>query len=155
MQRPQRLSNDTQYKRPERTYQQKLTEDDIKEKLADYERVEDITKIPINTHIRYFAYLQDDENPKKLKRAFRMGGFLKNKDNCEKYIILSNGSKSWSVNSEKSILYRKLKPNEIMDKNERKIRKKFEKEINQLKQQLSEKDNELTSLKSRISQMNV
>ena len=150
----QRLSKDD-YVRPAKTFQQNLSEEEIKEKLMDYERVENISKVPLNTHIRYFAYLQEGGDKKRLKRAFRMGGFLTNKDNYEKYIILSNGTKSWSVNTEKSIIYRKLKPDEIMEKSEKKLRKKYEREISSLREIMSEKDKEIASLKSRISDMRV
>jgi predicted nuclease with TOPRIM domain len=45
-----------------------------------------------------------------------LGGFLLNKDNYDKYVILSNKNISWSVDTQHSILYRKLKDDEI-DKN--------------------------------------
>ena len=38
-----------------KTLQDKLTKEEIKEKLEDYIEVEDINKVPLNTHIRYFS----------------------------------------------------------------------------------------------------
>ena len=103
--------------RPTDTYQSKLTDADIEEKLKLYKKidnVEEITKLPLNTHIRYFSVTKDDKGKKTKK--FRLGGFLNNKDNFDKYIILTNKNVSWSVDTKTSILYRKLKDEEI-DKN--------------------------------------
>jgi len=103
--------------RQEVTYQSRLTDAEIEEKLKLYKKLdslEDLSKLPLNTHIRYFAVTKDPSG-KKIKQ-FRLGGFLDNKDNYDKYIILSNKNISWSVNTQTSILYRKLKDDEI-DKN--------------------------------------
>jgi hypothetical protein len=113
---PLRLSS---YKgpRPKDTYQSKLTEADSEDKLKMYKKIdhiEDIAKLPLNTHIRYFSVTKDNDG-KKIKK-FRLGGYLNNKDNYDKYIILTNKNVSWSVDTKTSILYRKLKDEEI-DKN--------------------------------------
>jgi len=100
--------------RPTDTYQSKLTDADIEEKLKMYKKidnVEEIAKLPLNTHIRYFSVTKDDKG-KKIKK-FRLGGFLNNKDNYDKYIILTNKNVSWSVDTKTSILYRKFKDEEI------------------------------------------
>lgn len=109
-----RLGNDN-YARPEKTFQEKLSTEEIKEKLRDYKKVEDITKVPVKTHLRYFSLVQDP-NEGKTKKLFRMGGVLENKDNCDKYVVLSNGKQSWSVNCQKSVFFRKLTTTEIHDK---------------------------------------
>jgi hypothetical protein len=103
--------------RPKETYQSQMTEGDIEEKLKLYKKidnVDELAKLPLNTHIRYYSVTKDDKG-KKVKK-FRLGGFLNNKDNYDKYIILSNKNISWSVDTKTSILYRKLKDEEI-DKN--------------------------------------
>jgi len=87
-----RLSNDSQYVRPKKTYQDSLSSDDIKEKLKEYKRVTDIRKVIIGTHIRYFTKQSKEANP-----VFRLGGFLTKFGDDYKYIILSNGTISWSV----------------------------------------------------------
>ena len=77
--------------RPTDTYQSKLTDADIEEKLKLYKKIDtidELTKLPLNTHIRYFSVTKDDKG-KKIKK-FRLGGFLNNKDNYDKYIILTN-----------------------------------------------------------------
>ena len=43
------------YKRPKKTYTDKLTDDDIKAKLEDYVEVNDISMVPLNSHVRYFT----------------------------------------------------------------------------------------------------
>jgi len=96
------------------TYQSKLTDAEIQEKLKMYKKIdslEELSKLPLQSHIRYFSVIKDPSG-KKIKQ-FRLGGFLDNKDNYDKYIILSNKNLSWSVNTQTSILYRKLKDDEI------------------------------------------
>jgi hypothetical protein len=104
--------------RPKDTYQSQMTEAQIEEKLKMYKKVdslEELSKVPLGTHLRYYSVSKDDKG-KKIKK-FRLGGFLNNKDNYDKYIILENNKGlSWSVDTKTSILYRKLKDEEI-DKN--------------------------------------
>ena len=94
------------YKRPKKTAQDKLTPKEIQELLADYIEIENIKDVPLDSHIRYF--LKD-----KGKKLFRTGGFLVNKRESDKYIILTNRKISWSVNTKKSILFRKLSAVEL------------------------------------------
>ncbi len=84
-----RLVN-SEYKRPKITFTDKLTNEDIIDKLEDYEKVEDITKVPIGTHIRYFTMVDGE-------KKFRLGGTLVRTQGLPKYIVLSNGQFSWSV----------------------------------------------------------
>jgi hypothetical protein len=125
----QRINKD-KYERPKHTIQDKMTEEEIEEKLADYLEVEDIKKVPIGTHIRYFTLVPNDKG--EIKKAFRLGGQLHNKDNADKYIILSNGKITWTVQTETSILYRKMTIDEIKDDYEGVI-KELEDEVAQLK----------------------
>jgi hypothetical protein len=99
--------------RPQATYQSKMTETEIEEKLSLYKKIkiDDIPKLPLNTHIRYYSITKDNDGNKEKK--FRLGGFLENKDNYDKYIILTNRKFSWSVNTKESILYRKMTDEEI------------------------------------------
>ncbi len=57
----QKISKDG-YTRPKHTIQDKMTEEEIEEKLADYLEVEDITKVPIGTHIRYYTLVPDKDS---------------------------------------------------------------------------------------------
>ena len=87
-----RFVNDTNYNRPKKTFQDTLTKEDIKEKLKDYKKVDDITKVLIGSHIRYFS-----KDLKTKKTMFRLGGFLTKFGENYKYLVLSNGQLSWSV----------------------------------------------------------
>ena len=78
--------------------------------------VDNINKIPINSHLRYYTLKRDDKG--NMSKVFRLGGNLINKDNSDKYIILSNGKVSWSVQTKNTIFYRKMKLNEIKDEYE-------------------------------------
>ena len=125
----QRINKDG-YERPKHTIQDKMNDNEIEEKLADYLEVEDINKVPIGTHIRYYTLVPNDKG--EIKKAFRLGGQLHNKDNADKYIILSNGKITWTVQTETSILYRKMTIDEIKDDYENFI-KDLEDEVVQLK----------------------
>lgn len=127
-------SSDSSYKRPPQTYQESLSTEQIKEKLKDYVKVEDISKVPLHTHIRYFIY-QEDPNTRKRSRLFRLGGRLVNKDHHDKYVVLSNGNQSWSVNTTSSVLFRQLKNEEIHDR--------YEKQVASLKHKVSSLERKL------------
>lgn len=117
------------YKKPEITYTEKLTKDDIAEKLENYEKVTNINDVPIGTHIRYFT----TENGEK---KFRLGGLLINKSGLPEYVVISTGTRKWSVQTKDTIFFKQmsipalrreyeLKLNEkdkIIDTHERKIK---------------------------------
>jgi hypothetical protein len=105
----QRLGDDKTYKRPDVTYQEKLTKEEIKEKLDGYVKVIDINDVPLNTHMRYFIIDKDGN------KVFRTGGMLQNKDNADTYVILSNGKLSWSVQIENAIFFKKLTHNDELN----------------------------------------
>jgi len=112
------------YKRPKQTYTDKLDEDDIANKLTDYLKVDNIADVKLNTHLRYFT-LEADKKTGTVSRKFRMGGFLSNKNSPDKYVILTNGRKSWSVQVANSVFYRKMSNDEIKDE--------YEEELSQMK----------------------
>ena len=137
-----RLAND-KYKRPKKTLTDKLTPEEIKDKLNDYIEVEDISKLPLNTHLRYFTEKYDEDKKKKI-RVFRLGGFLINKNNYDKYIVLSNvpetgvinnNKKTWSVNTKISVFFRKQTIDEIKDEYEDEI-EELNDEVNKLKKEI-------------------
>jgi len=125
-----RLSRDTSYQRPKKTYQDNLTPEQIEEKLEEYVKVDNIADVTMNSHIRYFTL-----NSKTGKKEFRLGGFLTNKDKADKYVILSNGSISWSVQTEISIFFKKMTIKELKQEYEEKI-EKIENENTKLKKAL-------------------
>jgi len=84
-----RLLSTSNYERPKQTLTDTLqTNERMKEKLQNYVRVDDIDDVNINTHVRYVT-LKDGV------QRFCLGGLLIKK--FSKYVILSNGTYSWSV----------------------------------------------------------
>lgn len=78
------------FQRPKTTYTDTLqNKKAMEEKLKNYERVDDIDDVPLNTHVRYVTLDKDK------KQVFRLGGLLKKIHS--KYVQLSNGSYIWSV----------------------------------------------------------
>ncbi len=130
-----RLQSDTDYKRPTLTIQEQYTKEDIAKKLQGYKKIDNIEDIAVDTHIRYI--IKDKETD---EYKFRTGGFLKRKDNADKYIILSNGTKTWTVQVKDTIFFRKMSHEEeiqeIEDYYEDEI-KKLKKEIKKLKKELN------------------
>lgn len=101
-----RLGQDD-YKKPKTTYQETLSSKEINEQLKNYRKVENFKEIDIKTHIKYFTVMPNG------KKKFRVGGYLKNKENSDKYIVLESNGKSWSVDVKKNIIFYKSKEEEI------------------------------------------
>lgn len=144
----ERLSQSS-YDRPTKTLQESLTEEQIAEKLVGYVRVDSIASVPANSHVRYFS-LSTDPKTKQLRKLFRLGGFVTNKDHCDEYVILSNGTKSWSVQSGTSIFYRKLTQNETEEENNRKMNEVMSK-MASLESSLAEKNKIIERLVDTIN----
>lgn len=130
------LGSDKSYVRPKSTYQEQLSSDDISEMLSGYQRVDDISTVPVNCHIRYFTNIDGEYQ-------FRTGGFLHNKENADKYVILSNGKFSWSVQTNNSVFYKKMSHAEEIESLHRLYRKKLKK-----------KDREIDALKAKLGKKN-
>ena len=122
-----RLSRDSSYKKTKKTYQENLSPSEIKEKLQEYKQVdnEDIDKVSLNSHLRYFTF-----NPKTGEKLFRLGGFLTKID--KDYVILSNGSLSWSVQKKNTVFFQKMNFSDLKSELIEKISKKYEKKIKKL-----------------------
>ena len=139
-----RLSKDTGYVRPKKTYQDSMSSDDIKEKLKEYKKVSDIRKVIIGTHMRYFT---KDKNTKA--NVFRLGGFLTKFGDEYKYIVLSNGSISWSVQNDSSNeFWAKMNSKEILQTAETEIedKSKEQERVIEKYKKLKEKTDYMTSL---------
>ena len=103
------------------TYQSSLTKEDIKKKLEDYKEINDINKIPIGTHIRYFI-----NNKKSNTPLFRLGGTLAVIDPSNRFIKLTNGAISWSVQLiQCSKLYQKMSDDEIKEELKEELKKEI------------------------------
>lgn len=97
------------YVRPATTMTDQLSKEQIEEKLEDYVKVDDIYKVPLGVHMRYFSNVNG-------KMAFRMGGLLHKNTGLPEYVILSTtptGKPGWSVQVKDTIFYRKMTLNEI------------------------------------------
>ena len=121
-----RLTNDVQ--KSTNSYQDKLSPEDIKEKLEEYKKVEDITKVSLNAHLRYFTI-----NEKTGDKQFRLGGFLNKLDNEKGYVVLSNGSLSWSVQIKNSIFFKKMSFQELKKEIVEEVGNVYMEEIKNLK----------------------
>jgi len=123
-----RLSRDTTYKKTTKSYQDKLSPDEIKKKLEEYKQVDNIKNVSLNSHLRYFSF-----NPKTGKKQFRLGGFLTKID--KDYVILSNGTLSWSVQINHSVFFQKLTFSDLKQELTEKISNKYEKKIEKLNEE--------------------
>ena len=128
-----KIGSDKSYVRPKITYQEKLTEDEISDKLQGYAKVDNIADVPINTHLRYISTQPDGS------QVFRTGGFLQNKQNADIYVMLQNGKVSWSVQTADTVFFRKMSQKEEISA----IREQYEKK-------LLEKDQIIDKLKTYI-----
>ena len=109
-----RLSKKDKYERPDLTYTEKLTQDEIEDKLEDYQEIADLSKVQLGTHIRYII---DDNGTKK----FRLGGKLINTKGLPTYVVLGNGRLTWSVQTEGTTFYREMTKEEIKEEYEQVI----------------------------------
>ena len=100
------------YTRPDATYTDQLSKEQIEEKLEDYKKVDDMFQVPLGVHIRYFSNVNG-------KLTFRMGGQLHKNTGLPDYVILNSGTVQWSVQVKDTIFYRKMTLSEI--KNEYQI----------------------------------
>jgi hypothetical protein len=117
------------FERPEITYTDQLSKEEIQDKLADYSKVEDIYKVPLGVHLRYFV-------KKDGQMLFRMGGQLFKNNGLPEYVILKSGTNAqWSVQVKDTVFYRKMSIVEIKQEYEDIIKKKNEK-IQALKEKL-------------------
>ena len=140
-----RLSRDTLYKKTNKTYQEKLSPDEIKKKLEEYSQVEDITNVDLNTHVRYFTF-----NPETGEKQFRLGGFLSKIDATKGYVICQNGNLSWSVQIKNTVFFQKMSFSELKFELEEKVRKKNNSELKTLKKENRKLKDALKEIKKKL-----
>ena len=151
-------SQKNEYIRPQKTYTDNLTDEEIVKKLEDYKKVESINEIKQKSHIRYFL-LEVDKKKGTLTRKFRMGGFVVKVDLENKYVMLSTGKTSWSVQYDNAILYRKMTTNEIKEEYENDLEKlqhsneKLLKKLGKISKAYDELEVENTKLKKALSKL--
>ena len=129
-----------------KTFTSNLTKDEINEKLQDYKLVDDISKVPLGTHLRYF--IMKDGN-----KLFRMGGNLKRNLDLPKFVVLVNAlGTEWTVQIKDTIFYKKMSINEIKEEYDSIIEELHEK-IKKYKTKIDEKDNIIYELQETIKKM--
>ena len=139
-----RLTNDK--KKSNNSYQDNLSPEEIKEKLEEYKRVDDITTVSLNSHLRYFII---DE--KTGDKQFRLGGFLTRIDKEKGYVILSNGTLSWSVQLNKSIFFKKMTFQELKKELVEDVGKIYMDEIKKLKDENKNLKETLKEIKNQAT----
>lgn len=129
-----------------KTFTSNLTKDEINEKLQDYKLVDDISKVPLGTHLRYF--IMKDGN-----KLFRMGGNLKRNLDLPKFVILVNAlGAEWTVQIKDTTFYKKMSINEIKEEYDGIIEELHEK-IKKYKTKINEKDNVIFELQETIKKI--
>jgi hypothetical protein len=119
------------YERPNTTFTDNLDKEEVEKKLEDYQKVDDLTQVPLGTHLRYFT-------KKDGELVFRMGGVLKRNSDLPKFIILKNAvGVEWSVQVADSIFYKKMTIQEIKEEYEN-IIKELNDKIKKLKSRIKE-----------------
>lgn len=127
-----------------KTFTSNLTKEEINDKLQDYKMVEDISKVPLGTHLRYFVV-------KNGEKIFRMGGNLKRNLDLPKFVILENAlGTQWSVQVKDTIFYKKMSLNEIKNEYDEIILELHEK-IKKYKKKIEEKDSIIFELREIIN----
>ena len=143
-----RITRDKDYKRPTETYQQTLGNTEIKEKLKDYKKIDDIRKLSIGTHVRYFTK----------EKVFRLGGNLNKIDPEGRYVVLSNGKVTWSVQLGGTQFWGKMSENEFKEELKKQVRKELteeqpddvdlKKQVKQMYRKLEEYEQKYSQVKS-------
>ncbi|ARF09079.1 hypothetical protein Catovirus_2_28 [Catovirus CTV1] len=118
-----------EYIRPNITYTDTLTKNEIISFLQDFEKVNDINNIPIGT---YLSYIDVSNN----KSSFRIGGTLVL--NKEEYIVLAAGKTSFSVQKNNKIFFRRLSYVEL--------KKEMEEKMEECRKIVNEKDEQIKRL---------
>jgi hypothetical protein len=130
----------TDYKKPVKSFTEKLTKQEIKLLLQDYKE-EKPQHIPRGSHIRYFV--KDNDGTMK----FRMGGVIK--DNAyPKYMMVTNGKIDWSVQITNTIFYMRMNLTEIIEEYKQELLKKED----ELKILTEEHKNALIEIKKLIKE---
>ena len=119
-----RLTNDKNYKRPNKTYQDTLTNQEIKDKLKEYKKCSNIKNVSIGTHLRYFIIDNDTQ-----EKTFRLGGTLNKIDPEGRFVILGNGTVSWSVQIIGTQFWQKMTEAEFKEELKEELKKEIKKEL--------------------------
>jgi hypothetical protein len=87
-------------------------------RFEDYKKVENIKNVSIGTHCRYFTI-----DSKTKQKVFRLGGNLNKIDPEGRFVVLTNGTLSWSVQIPNSTFYQKMTEIEVKDEMKKELKK--------------------------------
>ena len=138
-----RLTKDD--KKTNNSYQNKLSPKEIKQKLEEYKRVNDISKVALDAHLRYFTTNDKGE------KLFRLGGFLKKIDLEKGYVILSNGQLNWSVQIKNSIFFQKMSFQDLKAELKEEIEKKYLADMKKIVDENNKLKNALKDIKNQAT----
>ena len=130
------------YVKTEPSQQDTMTPEEIAAKLSDYVLVDEdeLPQLKLNAHIRYIKVIGHQ------KQQYRSGGFLK-KNVPPVYMVLStnpdNTGKTWSVQYNGNIIYRKKTPQELISSGQETI-------IKQCDLAIEKKNEEIGKLKIKL-----
>jgi exonuclease VII large subunit len=154
-----RFSRQKNWTRPQTTETDDINQnkEKIREKLENYVEAENIDFVSQNTHIRYFVF-----DTRVGDYRFRLGGLLAMKHSS--YVVLSNGSLTWSVPKEseyegkqyKTKFFRVLTPYEMQEKKATQNEKEKDKTqvvAQQQSEQLQRQQDEIDKLKRVIMKL--
>lgn len=140
------------FNRPQQTFTDKLTPEEIAGYLEDYEEVKNLDDLKVGTHVRYFIV---ENNMKK----FRLGGYCIN--NKPDYIVLCNkrnkndkNNSTWSVQKKNCIIYKQMTISDLREEYDTMIQK-FQDKLNYYKQVIEEKNQEIEELKLIIKKSKI
>lgn len=135
--------NDVEVDKEKKTFTSNLTKEEINDKLQDYKLVDDISKVSLGTHLRYFVI-------KDGIKLFRMGGNLKRNLDIPNFIVLVNAvGVEWTVQIKNTTFYKKMSLKEIKDEYDSIIEELHEK-IKKYKIKLEERDKTIIELQEKI-----
>jgi len=141
-QKTKRLSKDNE--KTKNSIQKNLSPDEIREKLEEYKKVDDVNTIALNAHLRYFT------TDKKGNKNFRLGGFLTKIDKEKGYMILSNGQVSWSVQIKDSIFFQKMTFKELKEELTNSIHDEYKNELKILTKENKKLKETIVQIKNEI-----
>lgn len=98
----QKKISEVPYTGPKKTITQSLTTEEIKDLLDGYEKTNFENLKPFY-HVRYYH-----EDKKTGEVLFRTGGIIIKCNNEKKYVVLSSGAVSWSVQKKNNIFYQAI-----------------------------------------------
>jgi len=143
-----RLTRDKSYTRPKKTYQESMTNKEIEDKLKDYKKVTNILQVPINTHLRYFT------TDKTGAKVFRLGGSLTKVGDNKKYVVLSNGTLSWSAQIDTCQFYQKMNETELKEELKRDLMTELEGDTVNIENENKELKKENKNLLKKLDHLN-